>query len=86
MDVFKDDFGKQHTPWWWKSLFEASGLLAVEGCHELEDAQALYEDLVLYEHEYNLDPLYVENTLRQIEWSRHNRPRKSLFTITAHKK
>jgi len=57
----------------------------VEHWQELEDAQALYQDLVLYQHEHNLDAFDVEISLRQIEWAKQNRPRKSLFTITAHK-
>jgi SAM-dependent methyltransferase len=83
VDVFEDDFKKQHTPRWWQDLFERSGLLRVLDCHELEDADVLYEDLVLYQHEHDLDPFDVEISLQQIGWGRHNRPRKSLFTITA---
>jgi SAM-dependent methyltransferase len=85
VDVFEDDFKKQHTPQWWKNFFESSGLLEVLDCRELEDADILYEDLVLYEHEYQVDPFDVEICLQQIEWGRHNRPRKSLFTLTARK-
>jgi SAM-dependent methyltransferase len=85
VDVFEGDFKKQHTPRWWQDLFERSGLLRVLDCHELEDADVLYEDLVLYQHEHDLDPFDVEISLQQIEWGRHNRPRKSLFTITAYK-
>ena len=40
VDVFEDDFKKQHTPQWWRELFESSGLLKVESCQELEDANA----------------------------------------------
>jgi hypothetical protein len=85
VDVFEGDFKRQHTPQWWKSLFEGSGMLQVVDCHELEDADILYEDLVLYEHEYQVDPFDVEICLQQIEWGRHNRPRKSLFTLSARK-
>jgi SAM-dependent methyltransferase len=83
VDVFEGDFKRQHTPAWWKSLFENSGVLKVFDCHELEDADVLYEDLVLFEHEHHLDPFDVAICLEQIEWGRHNRPKKSLFTITA---
>jgi SAM-dependent methyltransferase len=85
VDVFADDFMKQHTPGWWRELFETSGLLKVLECHELEDAEVLYEDLTLYEHEKGIDPFDVEILLQQIEWCRHNRPKKSLFTLTAQK-
>jgi len=85
MDVFEDDFKKQHTPQWWRDLFDRSGLLRVVDCHELEDADILYEDIVLYEHEHDIDPFDVEISLQQIEWGRNRRPRKSLFTITADK-
>jgi SAM-dependent methyltransferase len=85
VDVFEGDFKKQHTPVWWKDLFERSGLLEVEHCHELEDAGVLYEDLVRYEHECQVDPFDVQICIQQIEWGKQNKPRKSLFTLTAHK-
>jgi len=58
----------------------------VTDCHELEDATILYEDLVLYNIEHKLDPDDVEISIAQLEYGRTQRPRKSLFTITAHKK
>jgi len=85
VNVFEDDFKKQHTPDWWRNLFEKSGLLQVEYCEEVEDATVLYEELVRYEHEHNIDPFDVEISLEQIEWGRSNQPRKSLFVLTAHK-
>jgi hypothetical protein len=86
VNVFEDDFKKQHTPLWWRNLFETSGLLQVEHCAELEDAEVLYEELVRHEHEHNLDPFDVEICLQQLEWSKTNRPRKTLFTLTARKR
>jgi cyclopropane fatty-acyl-phospholipid synthase-like methyltransferase len=86
VDVFEDDFKKQHTPQWWQDLFASSGLLQVLDCHELEDADVLYEDYALYEHEHNIDPFDVEISLQQIEWGWHHKPRKSLFTITSCKR
>jgi hypothetical protein len=83
--VFEDDFKKQHTPDWWKNLFESSGLLQVLSCQELEDAEILYEGLVLYNIEHGLDPEDVEISIAQLEYGREHRPRKSLFTITARK-
>jgi cyclopropane fatty-acyl-phospholipid synthase-like methyltransferase len=85
VDVFEGDFKKQHTPRWWKDFFAGSGILEVLDCHELEDADVLYEDLVLYQHEHNLAPDDVEISLQQIEWGQHHKPRKSLFTITSRK-
>jgi cyclopropane fatty-acyl-phospholipid synthase-like methyltransferase len=85
VDVFEDDFKKQHTPQWWENFFEGSGLLQVEDCRELEDATLLYEDLVLYNIEHDLDPEDVEISMAQLEFGRTQRPRKSLFTITARK-
>jgi SAM-dependent methyltransferase len=85
VDVFEDDFKKQHTPGWWKSLFESSGLLQVLSCQELADAEILYEDLVLYNIEHGLDPEDVEISIAQLEYGRQQRPHKSLFTITARK-
>jgi SAM-dependent methyltransferase len=86
IDVFEGDFKKQHTPAWWRTLFEQSGRLDVEHCAELDDAGAIYEELVRYEYEHNLDPFDVDICLRQIEWSRAHRPRKTLFVLTASKR
>ncbi len=83
--MFGGDFKTQHTPMWWKTLFETSGLLQVSSCEELKDAEILYEDLTLYEDEHHIDPFDVEILLQQLEWQRTNRPRKSLFTLTAKK-
>jgi SAM-dependent methyltransferase len=85
VNVFEDDFRKQHTSNWWRDLFQASGLLQVESCKELEDAEILYEELVRYEHEQNIDPFDVQICLDQIEWGRSHQPRKSLFVLTARK-
>lgn len=86
VNVFEDDFKKQHTPLWWRNLFEISGLLRVEHCTEIEDAEELYEELVRYEYEHNLDPFDVEICLQQLEWGKTNRPRKTLFTLSARKR
>ena len=43
----------------------------------------LYEELVRYEFEHNLDPFDVEICLQQMEWGKTQRPRKSLFVLTA---
>ncbi len=85
VDVFEDDFKKQHTPAWWKRLFEASSLLRVTHCAELDDAAVLYEDLVLYNVEHNLDPEDVQICIQQMEWGKTNKPRKSLFVIASDK-
>jgi len=85
VDVFEDDFRKQHTPAWWRDLFESSGLLIVEHCHELADAGIIYEELVRYEYEHQLDPFDVQICLDQIEWGRKQQPHKTLFVLTAGK-
>jgi len=85
VDVFEGDFKKQHTPAWWCDLFQSSGLLQVEHCQGLEDADVIYEELVRYEHEHNLDPFDVQICLDQIEWGRTRAPRKTLFVLTARK-
>jgi hypothetical protein len=79
VDVFEDDFKKQHTPDWWHRLLADSGLLQVESCEELEDADILYEALVRYEHDHQLDPFDVDISLAQMDWGRTHQPRKSLF-------
>jgi len=85
VNVFEDDFAKQHTPGWWRDLFEASELLQVRVCRELEDADIIYEELVRYEHEHNIDPFDVQICLDQIEWGLTHEPRKTLFVLTASK-
>ena len=85
VDVFEDDFKKQHTPDWWKNLFQSSGVLKIEQCHELEDADAIYAELVRYEHEHHIDPFDVQICLDQIEWGRTHEPGKTLFVLTASK-
>jgi len=85
VDVFEEDFRKQHTPHWWRALFESSGMLQVEHCQELEDADLIYQELVRYEHEQNIDPFDVQICLDQMEWGRAHEPRKTLFVITARK-
>lgn len=85
VDVFEGDFKKQHTPRWWRELFARSGLLEVECCEELDDAAVLYDEMVRHEYEHDLDPFNVQICLAQREWDRTNRPRRSLFVLTAHK-
>lgn len=85
VDVFKEDFEKQRTPAWWRELFQSSGLLNIEVCRKLEDADVIYEELVRYEHEHQMDPFDVQICLDQIEWGRTHQPRKTLFVLTASK-
>lgn len=83
INVWQDDFSKMHSPRWWKSLFLHSGLLVVESCCELEDAEVLYEDLVKYQIEHDLDRADVQVSIQQIEYGRAHRPAKTLFVLTA---
>jgi SAM-dependent methyltransferase len=85
VNVFEDDFLKQHTPGWWEQLFRTSGLLDVEYCHELEDADLIYQELVRYEHKHQIDPFDVQICLDQMEWGQTHEPRKTLFVLTASK-
>jgi SAM-dependent methyltransferase len=86
VDVFEDDFKKQHTPGWWQDLFQASGLLEIEHCRALENADVIYEELVRYEHEHDMDPFDVQICLDQFEWGRCHEPRKTLFVLSARKR
>ena len=63
----------------------ASGLLKVECCRELEDADAIYQELVRYEHEHQIDPFDVQICLDQMEWGQTHQPSKTLFILTASK-
>ena len=85
VNVFTGDFIKQHTPGWWRNFFQASGLLEVETCFELKDAEAIYQELVRYEYENNIDAFDVQICLDQIEWGQSHQPRKTLFVLTARK-
>jgi SAM-dependent methyltransferase len=83
VNVFNDDFLKQHTPGWWKHLFQTSGLMQVDYCHELEDADLIYQELVRYEYLHQTDPFDVQICLDQLEWGQKHQPRKTLFVLTA---
>lgn len=85
VDVFEDDFKKQHTTIWWRDLIQSSGLMQVEYCNELEDADRIHEELVRYEYENNNDPFDIQICLDQIEWGITHQPRKTLFVLTARK-
>ena len=61
----------------------AEGLLEVTDCFELEDATILYEDLVLYQIEQNLEPENVKHSVAQLEFGRSSTPYKTLFVINA---
>jgi hypothetical protein len=45
----------------------------------------LYEDLVKFQIEHDLDPADVEVSIRQIEYGRSHRPAKTLFVLAAQK-
>jgi SAM-dependent methyltransferase len=83
INVWEGDFSKMHSPAWWEKLFQDTGLLQVESCFELEDAEVLYEDLVKYQIEHDLDPADVDISIQQIEYGRTHRPAKTLFVLSA---
>jgi len=83
INVWEDDFSKMHSPPWWEDLFKESGLLRVDTCQELEDAEVLYEDLAKYQIERDLDPADILASIQQIEYGRSHRPAKTLFVLAA---
>ncbi len=86
VNVFTGDFITQHTPGWWRDFFQASGLVDVETCYELDDAEAIYQELVRFEHENHTDPFDVQICLDQLEWGHAHQPHKSLFVLCARKR
>lgn len=86
VNVFEGDFIKQHSPNWWQDHFRDSGLVDVETCHELEDAETIYQELVRYEHENHIDPFDVQICLDQMEWGHTHQPHKSLFVLAVRKR
>ena len=86
VNVFEGDFIKQHSPGWWRDFFQASGLVDVETCYELDDAEAIYQELVRYEYKNNIDPFDVQICLDQLEWGHTHQPHKSLFVLSARKR
>lgn len=86
VDVFTGDFQKQHTPGWWRDFLQGSGLVDVETCYELDDAEAIYQELVRYEHQNNIDPFDVQILIHQLEWGHTHDPHKSLFVLLARKR
>ena len=85
VNVFEGDFIKQHSPAWWQDFFKDTGLVEVERCYELEDAEAIYQELTRYEYENNIDPFDVQILLDQLAWGHAHQPRKSLFVLAARK-
>jgi SAM-dependent methyltransferase len=85
VNVWESDFSKMHSPPWWERLFKSSGLVQVNHCSELQDAAILYEDLVLYNIEHDLEPDDVIRSIAQLEYGRDNRPYKTLLVLTARK-
>jgi SAM-dependent methyltransferase len=86
VDVFSGDFLTQHTPGWWTQFLHSSGLVEVETCYELDDAEVLYQELTRYEYINNIDPFDVQILLDQLEWGRTHQPHKSLFVLCARKR
>lgn len=86
VNVFEGDFITQHSPGWWKDFFQNSGLVDVETCYELEDAESIYQELVRYEYDNNIDPFDVQICLDQLEWGHTHQPHKSLFVLCVRKK
>jgi SAM-dependent methyltransferase len=85
VNVFEGDFIKQHSPGWWRDFFQASGRVAVDRCYELEDAEAIFQELVRYEYENHIDPFDVQICLDQLEWGQAHQPHKSLFVMCVQK-
>ena len=81
--VWEGDFAKQHSPPWWRDLFQTSGLLDVLTCTELEDGLVLLEDKVLHDIEYHMDPDDVRHCIEQIAYGREHSPHQTLFAISA---
>ncbi len=86
VDVFTGDFLTQHTLGWWRDFFQSSGLMDVETCYALDDAEAIYQELVRYEHQNQIDPFDVQICLDQLEWGHTHQPHKSLFVLSARKR
>ncbi len=45
--VWEECYSKYHSPLWWKSLIESTGLIDVEYCDELDDGRIMFEDFVI---------------------------------------
>lgn len=84
-NTWEADFSKMHSPPWWENLFRDSGLVEILDCRELDDAVILYEDLVRYQIEHQIEPEDVDISIKQLEFGENNRPYKTLFTLTARK-
>jgi SAM-dependent methyltransferase len=85
-NVWDDDFSKQHAPPWWRDLFQASGLLDVLTCYELEDGLILLEDQVLHNIVHGVDPEDTQMCIEQIEYGYTHSPHQTLFAIVARKR
>jgi len=50
--VWEECYSKYHSPGWWKSLIESTGMIDVEYCDELEDGRIMFEDFVVNYNKY----------------------------------
>ena len=51
-DLWAKEFSRYHSPDWWKTLIDGTGLMSVLQSEELEDGVILWEDDVLYNLEH----------------------------------
>jgi SAM-dependent methyltransferase len=86
VNVFEGDFSKQHTPGWWRDFFQDSGLVEVKACYELEDAEAIFQELIRYEYENSIDPFDVQICIDQLEWGHYHAPHKTLCVLCGRKR
>ncbi len=94
-DIFKKttgwnaEYGKYHSPNWWRNLFEANGNFEVERCEEISGGKIMWEDNVLYYgNRADWSSEYLEKSgwlIKQIIWSRTNSPSLTHFMLTANR-
>ncbi|MCH7690478.1 MAG: class I SAM-dependent methyltransferase [candidate division Zixibacteria bacterium] len=84
------EYDKYHSPIWWRSLFEATELVEVSHCQELDNGLEMWEDVILYEwqrSEFSLDWLRESQWLiNHVAHSRHHQPYLTHFVISAEKR
>jgi SAM-dependent methyltransferase len=88
--IWEGDFLKLHSPDWWRVLFEATGVLDVRECAELDEGVIMHEEkLAAAAPRAYLGMSAAETTdleMRQVLYGREHEPYMTVFLTAASKK
>lgn len=88
-DGWNAEYGKYHSPDWWRAFFESNGTFEVDLCREILDGDVFWEDEVLYRgNRCGWTSEYVQKSAwltRQLIWGKSNSPSLTHFILVATK-